>query len=433
MITADAGLLRYMWKNRFFREEELRTSCGRKVEVISTGHPGEKEGVFVDCEVHLDGAVHKGNVLVTDADNPMLVPGYYGCVLCVVPYTIERALPGITTRPVPQLVLRADESMLGVYNQLKNNDAMFRCAFYVPEFDDFHRYRFLTRLYLERLERKAGEVLEIYERAQQNWTQAFYVMYFRTMGDRAHKEAYEALAEAVPLKYINAERNSLLAIESLLLGASGFLEHRLEDDYTLKMKREFEHLRRKHKITPIKTSLWKDSGTVRNYPVMRIAQIASFVHSENFDFSKMLECTDQAKLVDFFDVEASEYWDTHYVPSKSSASLPKRVGRAKSLVLGINLVVPMMFAYGLRTREEAYRERAMEMIEGLPCESNSIINGWRNSGMEITNAAEGQAILELNNEYCRHRRCAECLMGKYIFGNIYRSQRRDVAQKPLSL
>jgi len=53
-------------------------------------------------------------------------------------------------------------------------------------------------------------------------------------------------------------------------------------------------------------------------------------------------------------------------------------------------------------------------LETLPAENNNIINDFINLGVKITSAFESQALLELKNYYCSHKKCLQCGVGNKI-------------------
>ena len=74
----------------------------------------------------------------------------------------------------------------------------------------------------------------------------------------------------------------------------------------------------------------------------------------------------------------------------------------------------MQFAYSSYTGNERLYSRALGLLESLPAEKNSIIAQWNSFGPLARTAFDSQALLQLSFEYCRDRRCEECLVGKQI-------------------
>jgi hypothetical protein len=80
-------------------------------------------------------------------------------------------------------------------------------------------------------------------------------------------------------------------------------------------------------------------------------------------------------------------------------------------LLIINTVVPVLYAYGSSHHEERFMERAVSLLEHLPCEKNYIIRQWMACGLTVDSAADSQALIQLKREYCDRRECLRCRFG----------------------
>jgi len=112
-----------------------------------------------------------------------------------------------------------------------------------------------------------------------------------------------------------------------------------------------------------------------------------------------------------FATEASEYWDTHFVFGKESRRVRKSTGDLAADILLINAVIPVVFVYGHLRDMPGKCERAIEMLEDLPPEDNSVTREWVEAGVTPVSALWSQALLQLRNNYCRRRRCLDCRIG----------------------
>jgi hypothetical protein len=288
--------------------------------------------------------------------------------------------------------------------------------------DDYHRVSMFTRLLIDRMNRKCGEIKQIYADSERNWGEVMYVMLLRTMGDAKNKEAFTELARKTGYINVTRERSSLQNVEAMLLGTSGLLELYGDDTYIRTLKADFEYLRNKYSITPLMPGRWAMSNTnPNNHPVIRLVQLAAFLCTQEFMFDNMIKCRTVEDVHTLFRAEASEYWTTHYIPSRISQELPKRIGHFKANLLGINLVVPMMFAYAHHIGDDSLKERALELLEKISCEDNRIINGWRRGGLYMESAFDSQAVLQLNNEYCTKGLCWQCTIGKRVVRDAHES------------
>lgn len=267
----------------------------------------------------------------------------------------------------------------------------------------------LDNLVAERLQRKYNDIKDIYERVYKDWNQTCYEIMFKMMDVGINKEAYHYLSINVPYRYLLREVRSLQSIEALLLGGSGLLFRYPEDDYTLQLKESWNHLAYKYDLSPMRISDW-NLTKVRpfNHPVLRLAQIATLLHHKEFIVNRIIACRTPEDVEELFCVEASEYWKSHFIPAKDSKDVPKRIGKSKSHILGINLVVPLQIAYSDNIGFHELAKDAQALLRLIPAEDNKYIRKWQMLGLEPKNAAESQAIIQLENEYCQKSRCSEC-------------------------
>ena len=331
------------------------------------------------------------------------------------------------------------------------------CGERLAALDPLQRHEIYTQLLFDRLERKMRLVETLRREAGDNWNQTFYLLYFRTLGDRQNQEAYLKLARLVPYKAVLRERLAPRAVEAMLFGASGLLELYRHDDYTFDLRRSFEHLAAKYEIEPMHPDEWALSGIrPANHPVLRLAQAAAFFAQDEFVMGRAMACRTEGDIRRLFCIEASDYWRTHYVPGAASDEQPKRLGVFKANIIGINLVAILQFAYGSYTANESLRENALALLEKLPAEENRYIRAWCGGGLCPASAFETQALLQLATEYCEpgkassrssagggllrslglslHKsgaasgrpRCGECPLGRRL---LHRARQSDKAEE----
>ncbi len=302
-----------------------------------------------------------------------------------------------------------------VIERLKAGAGAYACSGYLAALDELQRTEIGTALIFDRLQRKMRTVEALRDEASGNWNQTFYLLYFRTLGDRQNQEAFLQLARKVPYKIVLRERLVPHAVEAMLFGASGLLELYRNDTYTLDLKRSFEYFAAKYEIEPMDASEWVLTEIrPANHPVLRLAQAAEFFTQDEFVMERAMACRTEEEVRRLFSIEASPYWRTHHIPGAESDESPKRIGSFKANIIGINLVVVLQFAYGSYTGNERLRDSALTLLERLPAEDNRYMRAWQTAGVRLRNAFESQALLQLATEYCAPRRCAECPVGRRI-------------------
>ena len=302
-----------------------------------------------------------------------------------------------------------------ITERLQAGASSFACGGYLSSLDPLHRAEIYNALGYERLSRKNRDVNGFYAECRSNWPQTFYLMFLRTLGDEQNKEAFTSLARTVPYAAILRERLTPHNVEAMLIGASGLLEPYQHDEDILNMKRNFAHMANKYAITPMHLSQWSlNKLRPNNHPILRLSQAAMFLTSVRNVMDRILECRTSKDVNTLFGVKTSKYWYTRYTPANDSGNVVKHIGRTKTDLLGINLVVQMQFAYGSYINNETLRMRAMSLLENISAEDNSIIRGWNACGTLAKTAFDSQALIQLYNEYCLRERCDECPVGRRI-------------------
>ena len=274
---------------------------------------------------------------------------------------------------------------------------------------------------VDRLKRKSEEVLERLEQNDNSWEETFYQFLAKNFGFKQNALPFEMLAKSLSMKSVAKQKDDILQIEAMLFGQAGFLKIDCEDDYFLMLKREYDFLKGKYSLTPIQKHLWKFLRMrPSNFPTIRIAQFATILFKNVHLFSKIIETKKVDQIKKFFDVETTEYWQTHYNFGKESKKKIKKIGNQSIDVILINSVALFLFAYGEENNLEQFKNRALELLESIKSEKNNIIEKWGGVGVQIQNSFESQAQIELYNEFCKKGKCIDCSIGaKIIVNEIY--------------
>jgi len=145
---------------------------------------------------------------------------------------------------------------------------------------------------------------------------------------------------------------------------------------------------------------------------VRISQFAALIHRSNGLFSNLIEIGSLDELKELFKVRAIEYWNSHYNFNKQSKLYTeKELGESSVNLLIINVVIPFLFVYGEKQNKHFLKNRALEFLEHLPAESNTVISHWEGLGIKSHSAFETQALLQLKNNYCDKKKCLNCQIG----------------------
>lgn len=306
-----------------------------------------------------------------------------------------------------------------VLERLKKGAEVFACGSYLAQLDSLHQTDIYTSLGIERLDRKNRDIQKIYAASYENWNQTFYILLMRFLGAPNNSEAFAKLASIVNYGLILRYQHSLQTLEALLIGASGLLDCYPDDSYTSTLKQEFAYYSHKYNLEKMEPSEWITTHIYpHNQPVLRMAQAAAFLSQHDFAFDTILKCSTPKDVADLFSVGASDYWTNHFTPAHNSTGHIKRIGYVKSNIIAINVVVQIQFAYSRYIDSVELYERAMNLLEDSPAESNSKVSRWTVYGVRPQNAFETQALIQLGDCYCKQKRCAECQIGRRIIKSV---------------
>lgn len=71
----------------------------------------------------------------------------------------------------------------------------------------------------------------------------------------------------------------------------------------------------------------------------------------------------------------------------------------------------MIYVYGTTHNDRKLCDRAIDFLENIDPEKNSLIRDWESAGLIPESAYYSQALLQLTENYCRRRRCLDCRIG----------------------
>ena len=417
-------LLHFIWKFRLFDTRDLKTTEGEKIELIQQGVHNTNSGAdFQNAKIRIGKTLWAGNVEIHINAGDWLThrhekdAAYNNVILHVVYEKNGKAITGINNARIPTLELkdRVNPSTISRYEELSKRKAWIPCEKFFPEASKFTLTTFLERLSVERLEGKVEQINLLLAESENDWENVMFQLVAKYLGASINKEPFLQLAQSLPVKIWAKHQNDPLQIEALVFGQAGMLDESFDDEYPNRLRKEYNYLKRLHRLEPLPKHLWKFLRLrPANFPTIRLAQLAALMNKEIKIFSAILEAKNAKAILKFFDVEVADYWQTHYLFDKPTKSAKAHTGIGVKNILLINAVAPVLFAYGKYKDKEEHCDRAIELLENCKPESNAIIKKWETLGIKAENAFETQALLQLKNEYCQKFRCLECAVGHNI-------------------
>lgn len=413
LVEEDEGpqipekVIRCVWNDQFLETDALKTTLGKKIEVVFPGHwnfgsgPDFKNAVIVvdgetlegDVELHVYGEDWKAH---GHSDNNE----YDNVVLHVFMWKSRRRQrqkpsPDNLSRPhIHELELKPylKEGLLKLNEQLDFDS--------YPLLNQFNTglchgpLKRLPHARFEELLNTAGDARvqvkmdRFHDRIIQNgYEQTFYEGIAEALGYPANKQPFRELAQRVPVEDLvrlipetgtPAERARPL--QAILLGVSGLLDSRFPPSDELAGE-SLQYVGQLRALWKQKGGPWRDRvmpaddwkfGRMRpaNFPYRRIAALSHLVleHQPRGLFEDFISFVDTMvsiceakgynertgkKVARFFYLETDDYWTRHYTPGgKKLQGNQKLIGPDRAREIYINIAIPICLIYARASRSQ---------------------------------------------------------------------------------
>ena len=415
--------LQYVWQTSQFNQSGLLTTDGRRLQIVRPGILNRHSGPdFLNARIKIGNTLWAGNVEVHvyardwTAHLHQFDPAYDNVILHVVLEEDEPARYS-TGKLIPALELngRIDNSLLEQYEQLLLNRTWIPCENEFYRSTHNIRKKWKRRLLIERLEQKSMTVERLHRSNGNDWKTTFFHWLSIGFGLKINSFAFEALAKSLSLTILEKERSELKNLEAILFGQAALIPEKDKNPYVQALQQDYLFFSRKYKLRPLKRDIWK-FGRLRpaNFPTIRLAQFAMLLFQEPGLLSNILDSADIQDCRELFKVGVSEYWKSHYTFCNRGSKREKKIGDNFLNLLMINVVVPFLIAYSRLQNKSELQDKALVFMQEIPPEKNGTINKWKSMGVEVLNAADSQALLQLKRHYCDYHRCLHCSIGHQL-------------------
>ena len=412
-------LLHYVWKHKIFPLHALQTTDGLSVEVLDSGLHNTHAGPdFFNAKLKIGDTLWVGNVEIHVNASDWERHGHqhdksYDSVILHVVACSDSQTTRTNGELIPQLLLDCPAHVRTNYRELYKADISPACYSVVSSLSKISIRSWLAALQTERFEQKTEAIKQRLADIGNNWEDAFFITLARYLGVGLNGDAFEAWAKKIPFRLVDKVRDDLFKVEAIFLGVAGLLDAEAEDEYMQKLKREFQYLQHAYSIEDtLDAARWKFLRLrPDNFPHVRLAQLSYWYCQSRTLFSKAMQAESIEQIRELLVTNTSDYWKEHYVFGKTSPHREKKLGATAQNILIINAVVPFLYAYGLHRSNEALCERAGNLLEELKAENNFITRLWAAAGIEVSTAADSQAIIQLHRAYCEPKKCLYCRFG----------------------
>ena len=421
-------LLHYVWKHKMYPLGDLYTTAGKSIEVIDPGLHNQNAGPdFFNAKIKINGTLWVGNVEIHIKSSDWYVHGHqnddrYDNVILHVASVIDKEVITKDGKTLDQMELQVPSGVKEHYEELITTDSYPPCYKVIPDLSSLTVHSWMSALQTERLEQKTNAIEQRVNRCNGSWESAYFVTLARNYGFGINGDAFERWAYNIPLSLVARHNDNIFQVEALFMGQAGLLDlsaiparyqtAALNDGYFSKLAKEYSYLAHKFNLKPMSYVQWNYLRLrPQNFPHIRISQLVNLYHEGRTGLNKLIECADTVDIVKLFKTHVTEYWTTHYMFGSESSHNDKFLSPFSANLLIINTAVPILFAYGRHIMRDDLADRAFELLDQLKAENNYIIRMWKQCGLEVQNAGDSQALIQLKKMYCDRKDCLRCRIG----------------------
>ncbi len=419
--------LHYIWKNRLFNFNQLKTVDGQDVEILNPGIYNTNAGPdFFNSQLRIDNTLWAGNVeihiLASDwiKHDHQKDASYDSCILHVVLENdaVTRRMDG-SIIPAIELKGKYPNYLWDNFIQLISENEWVSCSHRLNEIDHDVWIKLFEDKSEERLRLKAQQILISLEGLKNDWEECFYQYLCKNFGFQLNGMPFEMLARSLPLKIVRKEQGSAINLEAIFYGQAGMLERDFTNDYPADLKKRFSYLQSKYSLKPIHPSTWKFLRMRPvNFPTIRLAQMICLLQNTNNLFAIARDLENLKDFYNLFSFPIHEYWTNHYLFDKESVVKDKMIGKTSIDNIITNTIVPFLYAWGQFTGTDFYKVKARDTLFKLSPENNRIIEKWDSCGVKAENAGHSQALIQLKQYHCSEKKCLTCSIGMKLINTL---------------
>lgn len=399
-------LLQYIWKYRLIPQNGIVTTDGNSLTIVKQGEINAHNGPdFLNAEIEIDGQKWYGHIEIHLNASDWIAHKHIGdllyenVILHVVlnnDCTIYRKDGSI----IPTLDVRKlmPKNFTSTYLALIYNSKNIPCANLQYQIPQLHFKKWLETLAIQRIEDKTMRFFDILNSKNDDWDEAIYTYLSIAFGGSLNQESFEQLTHKLPLKLLRRHIFNLRELSILILDTAGFYEKLKGDESDRMLDSDIDHYRKMYNIELIRKEQWVTKGLrPPNQPFVKLKQFAHFLHMKQNFLSDWLEMRTLNQFANYF--------------SPQHISQNDKPGKETINILIINAVVPVLYSYGMHSQLPIYNERALDLLQEIYPETNSITKMWKSLGRKPDSALDSQGMIQLSKKYCIHKKCDQCAVG----------------------
>lgn len=414
--------LHYLWVNKKLPFTQLQTHQKENLEILNFGQYLQLAGPDVfNAQIRIDQQIWAGNIEIHVKSSDWYLHHHekdnaYDNVILHVVWEHDTPVFRKDNTEIPTLELNnyINQEELIKYKNLLKPKSWIKCENQITEVDTFIWDNFKEKLILERLERKANEILVRLKETSFDWEQVFFEFLAKNFGLNTNGNAFLSMARNIGFTIIRKERGEVENLEALFFGCLNLLQSNCDDFYFSNLKNKWEYYKLKYQLTElngIEVSFFKHRPD--NFPTIRLAQLAQFLFYNNSVFDSIITFKKLEDIQNIFKIAPSIYWNSHYNFCKSNSHKIKKISSNFTNLVVVNTIIPFRFCYE-KERGNFSFEELLEWLKQMDLEKNSIVDKFQYFNINLANCYDSQAVLQLKNEYCNQNKCLQCAIGLHI-------------------
>ncbi len=384
--------LQFVWNNKRILKPQLKLTDGTDVEILNFGFHNTllKGPDFKHGSIRMNGITFYGHIEIHVKSSDWYVhkhhhdENYNNVILHVVYQNDKDVYQNGLKLPVLEMRELIDLEHWDKHRSYIENSNQIICKNDLDSID----LVFLQSMIGKSLVEKLNDRIKLIQSYSNNKHSPLYVFFAAAFGSNLNKLAFLELIRCVPhsqLAHLSPSQRYMLMVSE-----SGMLTSKSPDSKG--------------------PNQWHFKGMrPKNFPTVRLKQFAHLMGESELDY--LIDVGSSEKIIEAFNL----------IFDKSSVDM-ERVG-VQALSKGfkngllINGVVPFLWYRSEISGNEDYRDMAIEILESIPPENNSVLKKWKASGVIVENAYDSQGLMGLYRYYCCHKKCLSCAVGNKILKN----------------
>lgn len=425
-ITLNKELIKQLWKNGFFKIEDLKFNQSSSFEIVSRGVEIENSAADFSGAVIRDTATGqeiRGGVRIDGkssdwrSEGTLLDPKYEGIILHVVAnYDTPLLRNGLE---ILSCQLTPKPWIIDYYSRIS-----LECETRFATMSSLDRSELLSQLLDDRIKRKTGEILNILDSVNGDWYECCYIALFRALGGKNNKGEFEKMARSTSYTFLSLHQKRQELVIATLLGQAGYLDFESKDpsvdEYTRSLQREFLASKSSDGVIPTMFTWQPQRLRPSSAPAISLVRIAVLLSSQPELFDLIIELDNLDDLRQHLTVEMPKYWVSHSAPSKGINGRAKSFGGSRVDILILNFVIPILYTRSILDNNEEFATRAYHFYESINAEHYTKISKWYSKDWRASTSFDSQALIQLVDENCRSIGCVGCPLAAKELLRIWR-------------